>query len=265
MREEVPDQETEIYEHIPWSRLTVASNTSDRGKWMYMAAGLLMVAAIAAVMTRIVWKPGTAIAAPTTVQTRPVEPVEITATSAASVLYSEADLMAALPPVSVDHAVAAAARRYLREWIAVDVDSWAYVEWDAVESVDDLGGGLFRVLLRMQLLHTAEGETKRLPEESLEILVRVDGEAISIADLPSPTDAAPLALALPSVESVEIPPALAAAALKEVAHWGRGAIVFGGVVEDRWRIEMVVETGEGLSREVVVWLTADGERTTPKR
>jgi hypothetical protein len=265
MREEVPDHETETYEHIPWSQLTIATNKTDRGKWMYLAAGLLVVAAIAAVMARIVWKPGTAIAAPTTSRAPVVAPVEATVTTAASVLYSEADLMAALPPVRVDHAVAAAARRYLREWVAAGDDSWAYVEWDVVESIDDLGDGLFRVLIRMQLLHTTGTETVRLPEEGVEVLVRFAGGEVSIADLPSPIVHAALPVAVPLVEPTQIPPVVAAAALEGVAPWGTGAIVSGGRMGGRWRIELLVESSGGLSREAVIWLTSDGERTTPER
>ena len=264
MRAEVPDHETETYEHIPWSQLTIPTKQIERGKWMYLAAGLLVVAAVAAVMARVVWKPGTAIAAPTTVQASVVDPVEVTVTTAASVLYSEADLMAALPPPRVDHAVAAAARRYLREWAATG-DGWAYVEWDVVESIDDLGDGLFRVLLRMRLLHTNDGETVRLPEEGVEILVEVDGGDISIADLPSPVADTILPVAIPLVESAQIPPVVAAAALEEVAPWGTGEIVAGGVMGDRWRIELLAKNSGGLSRAVVVWLTSDGERTTPER
>ena len=48
MQDELPDTETETYEHIPWSRLTLTNEAAGRGKWMYFATALLVAAAIAA-------------------------------------------------------------------------------------------------------------------------------------------------------------------------------------------------------------------------
>ena len=45
MRDDSTNQTTETYEHIPWSRLTLTNETADRGRWMYLAAALLVVAA----------------------------------------------------------------------------------------------------------------------------------------------------------------------------------------------------------------------------
>ena len=161
--------------------------------------------------------------------------------------------------------MAAAARRYLRVWVASEKAAWAYVEWDTVESIEELGEGLFRVSLVMQLLHRTGEETARLPEERVEILVRVNGEEISIADLPAPAAAMPIAIDIPSIESTEVPGAVENAALEAVIPWGAGTVVSGAMVEGRWRIELLVETAGGLSREVAVWLTSDGELATPVR
>ncbi|HSR45493.1 MAG TPA: hypothetical protein VLT15_09715 [Acidimicrobiia bacterium] len=256
MRDQLSDNETEIYEHIPWSRLTLTNGTGARGRWMYFAAALLIAAALAAVVARMVWQPGAAVAAPSTSSLRPI--AEIPEPVPPPVLYSEADLMAASPPLDIGRKVASVAERYVRRWAGGSDDSWSYVEWIIVDSVEDLGDGRFTATVLMQLLVAGETGTVRLPVEGLVITVLVDGDVVSVVDLPSPVGVGALSVGRPVAGNAEIPAAVARGALDAVAPWGTATVVGGGPVDDRWRVEVEVESSGGLLRTVAVWMSPEG-------
>lgn len=261
MREETSGTDSETYEHIPWSRLTLTNDPTHRGRWMYVAAGLLIVAAIGAVVARLVWQPEVAAAPSSTSPPPPANQVPATAITAA--MLSEADLMAASPPRGVEQTVAASAERFVRQWLGGAGERWAYVEWTVVESVEDLGQGRFRVHLLMQLLSGAEDETVRLPVEAVVLTIRLEGDEVSVVDLPVPIPAARLSVDRPVIAATDPPPAVVTGALGAVAPWGEGTVVSSGLVGDRWRVEVSVKSPDGLVRTVAVWLTSDGERTDP--
>ena len=263
MSDEIADTETETYEHIPWSQLTLTNESADRGRWMYFIAALLIAAALAAVVARMVWQPEVATAAPSTSFITQPPVVETPETVPAPAVYSEADLMAASPPLDVARKVATVAERYVREWANRSGDSWMYVEWAAAESVDDLGDGLFRVRLLMQLLAGGESGTVRLPLEAMDVMVKVAGESTSVVDLPVPVVMESLAVIPPVVEPTVLPELLTQAALRAADPWGSGTIVGGGPIGDRWRIEVSVESPYGPVRVIAVWLTPDGSPTLP--
>ncbi|MDF1598118.1 MAG: hypothetical protein P1T08_18775 [Acidimicrobiia bacterium] len=264
MRDELPETETETYEHIPWSQLTLTNETADRGKWMYFATALLVAAAIAAVIARMIWQPEVAVAVPSLMSTVPLPAVTILDPPSAPALYSEADLLAALPPRDIEQSVATTAERYARQWAeGRSDDSWTYVEWVAVESTEDVGEGLFRVRLLMQLLHGGEDGTVRLPVEGIEVMVLIDEESVSVLDLPSPARVGTVPVISPPVDPTEVPEAVASAALDVVSPWGVGTIIGGGVADDRWRVEVAVGSDRGLERVVAVWLNPDGSPTHP--
>jgi hypothetical protein len=263
MRNELPDTETETYEHIPWSQLTLTNEAADRSKWMYFATALLVAAAIAAVIARMIWQPDVAVAVPTLASTVPPPVATVPDTPSAPALYSEADLLAALPPRDIEQSVATTAERYVREWAGRSDDSWTYVEWVAVDSVEDVGEGLFQVRLLMQLLHGGEDGTVRLPVEGVEVMVLVEDESLSIVDLPSPARIGTVPVTSPPVEPAEPPEVVASAALDVTAPWGAGTILNTGVVGDRWRVEVEVASDPGPVRVVAVWLTPDGSPTFP--
>ena len=268
MPDDFPD--TETYEHIPWSQLTLTNSGAERGRWMYLVASLLVVAAIAAVVARMVWQPETAVTVPSA---SPVPTVSITSTPEtvpAAALYSEADLMAVSPPSDVALGVRATAERFLRNWATDSDESWTYVEWTTVDSVADLGDGLFQVSLLMQLLHGGEEGAVRLPVEGVVVTIQVDGDEMSVVDLPAPTGVKPVNVLdplvgalYPVVESGEIPDAVATAALERAASWGVGTISGGRRVGDLWRVEVSVESVLGPVRSVAVWLAADGSPRHP--
>ncbi len=261
MRDQLSDNETEIYEHIPWSRLTPTNETLARGRWVYFAAALLIAAAIAAVVARMVWQPEVAVAAPSTSSLRPM--IEVPESVPLPALYSEADLMAASPPLDIGRKVASVAERYVRRWVGSSDDSWSYVEWMVVESVEDLGDGIFSVTVLMQLLAGGEAGTVRLPVEGLVVSVLVDGDAVAVVDLPTPVGVGALSVGRPVVGNAEIPAVVAQAALDTVAPWGTATVVGGGPVADRWRVEVEVESSEGLLRTVAVWMSPDGSPLAP--
>lgn len=263
MSDEIADTETETYEHIPWSQLTLTNEAADRGRWMYFIAALLIAAALAAVVARMVWRPEVAAAAPSTSFITQPSVVEVPETVEPPAVYSEADLMAASPPLDVARKVATAAERYVREWANGSGDSWRYVEWVAAESVDDLGDGLFRVSLAMQLLVGGESGTVRLPVEGLDVMVKVAGDSTSVVDLPIPAVMESVAVTPPVVEPAVLSELLTQAALRAADPWGSGTIVGGGIVGDRWRVEVSVESPSGPVRLIAVWLTPDGSPTLP--
>jgi len=263
MSNEIADTETETYEHIPWSRLTLPNESADRGRWMYFIAALLITAALAAVVARMVWRPEVAAAAPSTSFITQPPVVEVAEIIDPPTVYSEADLMAAAPPLDVARKVATAAERYVREWANRSGDSWRYLEWIAAESVDDLGDGLFRVRLLMQLLVGGESGTVRLPVEGLDVVVKLAGDSTSVVDLPIPAVVDSVTATTPIVESAVLPELLTQAALRAADPWGSGTIVGGGTVGDRWRVEVAVESPSGPGRLIAVWLTPDGSPTLP--
>ena len=178
--------------------------------------------------------------------------------------------MAVSPPPDIDFGVRATAERFLRNWATDSGESWTYVEWTTVDSVADLGGGLFQVSLLMQLLHGGEEEAVRLPVEGVVITIQVDGDEMSVVDLPVPIVVKPVKLLDPLiggsdsvVESGEIPDAVAKAALERVASWGIGTIVGGRRVGDLWRVEVSAQSALGPVRSVAVWLAADGSPRHP--
>ena len=261
MREEELDTETETYEHIPWSQLTLTAESNDRGRWMYAAAALLIVAAIAAVIARLVWQPEVAVATPSTIPTAPA--VQAPETVVTTGLLSEADLMAASPPLGIEQRVSAAAERFIRRWLGGTGERWGYVEWAAVESTEDLAEGRFRVRLLMQVLSGSDEGTVRLPVEAVELTMKVAGDEVSVIDLPAPVAVSQLDVDQPVTVADDAPAAVVAGALSAVEPWGEGRVVSSGLVGDRWRIEVAVQSTDGLVRVVAVWLTPDGARTDP--
>lgn len=261
MREEELDTETETYEHIPWSQLTLTTESTGRGRWMYALAALLTVAAIAAVVARLVWQPEVAAATPSTLPPPPAILVPETVVPAG--LLSEADLMAASPPLGIEQRVSAAAERFVRRWLGETGERWGYVEWAVVESTEDLGEGRFRVQLLMQVLSGSDEGTVRLPVEAVELTVKVAGDEVSVIDLPAPLAASRLDVDQPVMVADDAPPVVISGALSAVEPWGEGRVVSSGLVGDRWRVEVAVESADGLVRTVAMWLTPDGERTDP--
>lgn len=261
MREEDLDTETETYEHIPWSQLTLTNDLPDRGRWMYALAALLIVGAIAAVIARLVWQPNVASATPSTLP--PLPAIQVPETAVTTGLLSEADLMAASPPLGVEQRVSAAAERFVRRWLGGTGERWGYVEWAVVESTQDLGEGRFRVRLLMQVLSGSDEGTVRLPVEAVELTVKVAGDEVSVVDLPVPLAASRLDVDQPAMVADDPPPEVIAGALSAVEPWGVGLVVSSGRVGDRWRVEVAVESTDGLVRSVAVWLSPDGERTDP--
>jgi hypothetical protein len=261
--DEQADAETETYEHIPWSQLTLSSS-SDRGKWMYVVAGLLVVAAIGAVIARMVWRPEVAVALPTTLPTSsqpaatepPDSPPE-------PVLYSEADLMAAVVPQDVARRAAATAERFLRQWTSPVDGPWTYVEWATADKVEDLGDGLFRVRMVFQLLHGGTEGTVRLPVEAAEVTVKIEGEAANVIDGPIPAQVVQTVVVEPAAEPADLPDALGAAALETASVWGSPTILNGGLVDDLWRVVVEIQSPSGPLRTVAVWLTPDGRPADP--
>lgn len=263
MRDDSTNQTTETYEHIPWSRLTLTNETADRGRWMYLAAALLVVAAAAAVVTRMIWRPDvasavtstTAIAAPAIRTPETLPPPS---------LFSEADLMASLPPPDVDRMVASAAEQYVRSWGSSGVESgWRYVEWTSTAAVEDLGDGRFGVTVVLQLIEGGPGDPVRRPVEAARVTVELEGDDLTVVDLPVPADLDPPALAEHAAVPGEPPPAIAAAAREVASVWGDASVLEAGQVGQTWRVVLDVESVAGPARLVAVWLTPDGEPVHP--
>lgn len=269
MRVETPDSDIETYEHIPWSRLTLTNEVGERGRWMYYIAGLLLVAAIAAVVARNLWKPTVAAVVPSTVLVAPTVPTVPISTDG-PMIYSEADLMATAPdlgesdgdfPQSV--AVVAVAEQYVREWVQETEAGWNYVEWVRVRSIERIDRNTSRVVVLMQVVHGGDSDTVRMPVEAVELIIEAGEEAMSIADLPVPVPTEPIELGSFDAVSEEVPNSIAASALNRLAGFGDPFVIGASRIGDLWRVEMGVTTHHGFERFYAVWVTAEGTITTP--
>lgn len=202
----------EELESIPWATL-IDDARSDRSRLIYLAAGAIILFALAAVAARTLWTPSTAdvavaVEAPTTVAVATSAPQP-----SAPALFSEADLMASLDAEST-RAAAAFAEWFVYDYFTVDGDPATllsiqdalpqgipdellphtseamvtYVEWARAARVTELTPGLFEVLVLFRTVAAPNGETfERQPMRAVLVPMEMGAAGgLRLTDLPSP-------------------------------------------------------------------------------
>lgn len=205
----------EELESIPWSTL-IEDSRPDRGRLVYMAAGAVIVFALAALAARSLWSPAVAeapVAVDPPAPTAPTAPAATEAPAAAPALFSEADLMASLDTESW-RAAAAFAEWFVYDYFTVDGDAATlqsvllalpdgvpedllphtsaemptYTEWARAARVTETSQGRFEVLVLFRTVAATEGVTfERQPVRAVVVPMEMSSAGgMRLTDLPSP-------------------------------------------------------------------------------
>ena len=204
----------EHLESVPWSTLLDAEGPRQ-SRLIYLAAGAVVVFAIAAVVTKAVWTPRVAEPAGTSpiITTTPLATDAATAPPATS-LFSEADLMASLD-AEAHRGAAAFAEWFVHDFFTLDgdhqtledvlaalppgvpgeqlphgrTDGTSYVEWAATSQVAALGPGRFEVTVLFRTIVAEEGaDFRRLPVRAVSVAMDMSADGgFRLTDLPAVT------------------------------------------------------------------------------
>lgn len=270
---------TEQVEQIPWSELLAEEQRSR--PWLgYVAVALVAALALGFIVSQLFGRSTEPEAA--AVSTAAVNPAS-TVVLPSPAIYSEADLLAALP----DQEAAAAVSR--AEWFVTDyftVDGEAdrsvqvdaglaevpaadptgagvsYVEWARAVRAEPLGDHRFRVTVAFRTL-SGEGTYTRNPVRAVAVTIATDSAGGTIVeDLPSPAQLPPppqgaesgLALA-----ETQLSAAAEQSALAEATGWGADPrIVAANESAGRQRVVIEVTDASGWRWPLVIWMTGDG-------
>lgn len=203
----------EELESIPWATL-IDDDRGSRSRLIYLAAGAVIIFALAALAARTLWTPATAEVA---VTAAPVPTTVVVATSlpapVAAALVSEADLMASLDTEST-RAAATFAEWFVYDYFTVDGDPATlasihdalpsgipedllphtstemvtYVEWARAARVTERAPGRFEVLVLFRAVAAPNGETfERQPMRAVLVPMEIGAAGgLRLTDLPSP-------------------------------------------------------------------------------
>ena len=293
---DAPDE----YEQIPWSQLVPVKQ--DRSMQLALAA-LAVVAVLLAGLFLIRRSPDVVPIAPATAAQTPAAPAQtvpapvttmqpITAPPAPSPsqvvgpqIYSEADLMAAIPPATTDRELLAIARAelFVADYFTVDGDVSlgeginaslpdavdlpqtdgsliSYVEWVRAVAVEatDRNGFAVTVWFRTLVGNDSAGFS-RTPVRAVNVELEEDGLGrLAVADLPIVQAVAAGGIAGPRPDSAVPPPAVVAAALDSAGSFGSGPeLAAAGQDEKGWRLLFAVGDASGLRFPVVVRVSAE--------
>jgi len=270
---------TEQVEQIPWSELLAEEQRSR--PWL----GYVGVAAVAAVALGFIVSqlfqsgPGPATVPVSTAVVAPAPTVALPSPA----IYSEADLLAALP----DQESAAAVTR--AEWFVADyftVDGEAdraaqvgaglagvaapnptglgvsYVEWARAVRVEPLGDHRYRVTVAYRTL-SGEGTFTRNPVQAVAVTVTADSAGGTIVeDLPSPAVLPAPPEVRPSLQppvEVKLAAEVEQVALAEATRWGVDPRIVAATESDgRQRVVIEVTDSSGWRWPLVLWVGSDG-------
>ena len=278
------------YEHIPWSQLVPVQK--DRS--MQLAALVVVIAAaLLAVVLLARRSPEVApVALPVTATTTnpavvagesaPVPTVAVAATApvptlAGPQIYSEADLMAALPPqpelaaiaraewfvtdfftVDGDRALAEAVTAALPDAVelpASDGSLISYVEWARAVAVADHLDGTFDVTVWFRtLVGSPAGGFARTAVRAVDVhLVTDESGRLAVADLPRAARVEPLGLAPSWPVGATPPPQTVARAADSLDQIGETPeLLDAGRDEDGWRLVFSVGDASGMRFPITV-------------
>ncbi len=275
-------EQPEEFEHIPWSELSTAHETS-RNRMVYLAAGALVALAVGAIGARSLMRPApAAVAEEEVVSTTQAPPVpESTApvvvpSPVQPALYTEADLMAALPVGDGVRAAVARAEWFVADYFTADLDPLraepirsvlptgadvpplpqdretppvSFVEWSRAFDAAPFGDDAYRIAVAYRSIgSTPDGRFRRLPVRAVAVTVIVGNDGgTSVADLPSPLELPQGPVVPPWPETyLELPDSVIGEALQQAARWGEHPQIVGGAqVPAGWRVAVTVQDEVG--------------------
>ncbi len=282
--EELPQE----YEQIPWSHLVPVQK--DRSMQLALLVVVIVAALLAIVFVMRRSPSATPVVAPPTPSSAVVTPEQPTAASptlpepiAAETavpqpqIYSEADLMAVLPPrpeleaiaraewfvtdyftIDGDQALSAAVVAALPDAVALpisDGSAISYVEWArAVAVADNLDGSYEVTVWFRTLAGTADGGFDRTGVRAVEVrLVTDELGRLAIADVPMAVAVEPLGVAPAWPVVATATPELVATAADAASLFGSDPeLRSAGQDEDGWRLLFSVGDASGLRFPIVV-------------
>jgi hypothetical protein len=271
MDEHIDGEPEEEYESIPWESI-LRDGRDDRSRRMVLLLALVGVAIAAGVGSRLLFPANgpTPVEVPATFASVPPS-TTAPATAPTTVVPSEADLMAVLPP-DLSMAAATTAEWFLADYFTLDGDGRALARWSAIPPLEPPDPSWRSVVRSVEATSTRLASADRIvvtvlvrravvadpavaPVEessSYEVLVGVDGEGIRVLDLPRPVSA-------PTSTGVA-PPVVVEGA---IASLGSDVEVLGEPLAaersgDRWRVVLGVADGAGVVWPLVVWVDDDG-------
>lgn len=291
------DREPEEFEHLPWSNL-LAEHRRERGRSLYLVAGIVIALGVGAFGARLVFGGGGATTAPPptsdSVPPAPlppiVAPMEAVPTSAAEQLPSEADLMAPLPATDELLAVARA-EWFVSDYFTVDGSETgetdvisafvsgadlpavphgtdqpgtSYVEWARAFRLNPLDRGSYAVGVVFRTLYRDEqGEFRRSGVRAVEVEVLVEAGHSGVVDLPMPV---PPPFALDLHLPVEFSDPAREEDVNEALEYAflfddQPAVVEATSGPGDWRVVLGIEDASGIEWPMVVrrrLVTADG-------
>lgn len=282
----------EEYEHIPWSQLVPVQK--DRSLQLAVIVVVVIAALLAIVFLLRRPSPITPVVAATAPPVATTGPLEAAGFEPESVaadapvplsipqpeapqIYSEADLMAALPPTPELMAIARA-EWFVTDYFTVDGDAEladavsgalpdvvdlpaaegttiSYVEWARSVEVDTDGAGGFDVTVWFRTLYgDRDGGFVRAPVRAVMVsLVTDTAGRLAVADIPMPVPLVPMGIP-PSWPAPDDPPAeVVAQSMETAAVLGENpTLVSAGRDEDGWRVVLSVGDASGLRFPIVV-------------
>ena len=278
------------YEQIPWSQLVPVQK--DRSLQLAMLVVVIAMALLAILFLvrrapatpAVAAEPAADVAESAVVATSqaPLDDVPpdstIAAVVAAPQIYSEADLMAVLPPPRSDMEAVVRAEWFVTDFFTVDGDgslsdgvsaalpdavvlpesdgsAISYVEWARAVAVSGGIDGTHTVTVWFRTL-VGSGETgfDRSPVRAVEVRIVTDELGrLAIADLPMAGSIEPVGIAPEWPGADEAPPGVVAAAIADAAQVGSDPQLQGaGVDEEGWRLVFSVGDASGLRFPIVV-------------
>jgi hypothetical protein len=309
------EPDAERFESIPWASLLPEEN-DRRTRWLGIAAAVLLAVVAGLIALRVFGastpgtvvamdpipaSPGADVAADGSTTTLPGDSAVATGSGSGVTVsqvpksmpeppaYSEADLMASVPEVSMRAAVMRA-EWFVTDFFTVDADASAkavaaalaplegvalphaspvgvsYVEWARAYAIEPLLPSGYRVAVAFRTLSAPEGEAvTRRPVRAVEVDIAVDSAgATLVLDLPRPAvipTATPIAANHPVGDEVgsgaDAPSDIAAAAVASAGVAGVDASVVRAESRDGgWRFVVAVVDESGMAFPLSVWLPA---------
>lgn len=288
------------YEQIPWSHLVPVQK--DRS--LLLAAGAVAIIAVVLAGVLLMRRspspvpaaappPTTALAeapapGPTDVTTTVVLEAEEPAPAPPAEgprIYSEADLMAVLPPPSPDHRLLAIARAewFVTDYFTVDGDASlaegivealpdavelpdtdgsaiSYVEWArAVDVVDRPDGTMDVTVWFRTLVGAIDGSFSRTDVRAVEVRLAADAQGrLAVSDVPAAVAVEPVGIAPDWPAAAVPPPEVVAAATPDTEHFGPDAeLQSAGLTDTGWRLLFSIGDASGLRFPVIVRVPAE--------
>ena len=291
-------EEHEEFEQIPWSELTTRPPDGKR-RLIYLVAGGLGALLLVVLVARAFLSPSpaepvapaitVALAETTTSSVAATATTVAAVSSAPSLLYREADLMA-FPVTPGERAAVARAEWFVTDYFTADLEptgsadvraalpvgadlpempqdasgGLSYVEWARAFRVEEVAEGRFRVGVVFRSLGAPPDRGfYRLPVRAVEVTVAVEADGGStVVDLPTP-------VALPAgpepepsfQEAAEAPQWVADGALASVAGWGGEPRLVAAFAEEAgWRVVLTLADEVGNRWPVAVFVAGDGSQ-----